>query len=80
MAACADRDGLPICTSQDRCPIGVTLGAGGLFVEVAGAGLSARALPYPLVASTLLICDWKREQSRWTTTDLDGTQGVVYQL
>lgn len=53
MAACADRGGLPIYTSPDRCSLGVTLGAGGLFVDVAGAGLSARALPYPLIASTL---------------------------
>jgi len=52
MAACADRGGLPICTSPDRCPLGVTLGAGGLFVVVAGDGPSAWALPYPLLAST----------------------------
>jgi hypothetical protein len=44
--------GSPIRTSPDRCTLGVTMGAGGLFVVVAGAGLSARALPYPLVAST----------------------------
>jgi hypothetical protein len=44
--------GLPIRTSPGRCSLGVTLGADGLFVVVAGEGLAARALPYPLVAST----------------------------
>jgi hypothetical protein len=44
--------GLPIYTSPDRCSLGVTLGVGGLFVVVAGDGLAARALPYPLLAST----------------------------
>jgi hypothetical protein len=39
VAACAARGGLPIYTSPDRCSLGVTLGAGGLFVDVAGAGL-----------------------------------------
>ena len=45
--------GSPIRKSPDRCPLGVTLGAGDLFVIVAAAGLSARALPYPLVASAV---------------------------
>jgi hypothetical protein len=52
MAARADHGGLPIYTSPDRCPLGVTLVAGGLFVVVARDGLAALALPYPLLAST----------------------------
>ena len=44
--------GSPIRKSPDRCPLGVTLGAGGLFVVEVGDGLAARALPYPLLAST----------------------------
>ena len=70
--------GSPIRTSPDRCALGVTLGAGGLFVERAGDKPAARALPYPLVKRPNLNCDWKRQQSRGTTANLNASQRVIH--